>query len=358
MARMVVAEVVAMSNRLIGSYDVVVVGGGAAGLSAALMLARARRSVVVIDAGLPRNAPATAVHGLLAREGIPPAELLERGREEVRGYGGHLVSGEVSAVARGDGGFAVTLADARTVRARRLLIAIGLVDELPDVPGLRARWGRDVLHCPYCHGWEVRDQPIGVLASGPRSVHQALLFRQWSDDITFFPHLMPSPTVEEAEELAARGIRVVDGEVTGMEIVDDRLVGVRLGDGTVVPRRALAVSPRMAVRAGFLAALGLRPVHHPSGIGEYVPVDPTGRTEAPGVWAAGNITDPIAQVGTAAAAGATAATQINADLVAEETRQAVEARDPFSALSEARLCELVAGDRRHGLELDSRPHTP
>ena len=346
---MVVAEVVAMRSHVRNGHDVVVIGGGAAGLSAALMLARARRSVVVIDAGSPRNAPATAVHGLLGREGIPPSELLERGRAEVRGYGGQVVSGEVSAVARRDDGFEITLADARTVRAHRLLIAIGLVDELPDVPGLRARWGRDVLHCPYCHGWEVRDQPIGVLASGPRSVHQALLFRQWSDDILFFPHLMPNPTGEEAEQLAARGIRVVGGEVRGMEIVDNQLIGVRLSDGTVVPRRAVAISPRMTVRSDFLAALGLRPVQHPLGIGEYVPADPTGRTEAPGVWAAGNITDPVAQVGTAAAAGAAAAAQINADLVAEETRQAVAARDPFSALSEAHLCELVLGDRRHGL---------
>jgi len=244
----------------------------------------------------------------------------------------------------------VALTDGRTVRARRLLVATGLVDELPDLPGLRDRWGRDVLHCPYCHGWEVRDRAIGVLATGPMSVHQALLFRQWSADVTFFTHTMPPPTDEQAEQLAARGIRVVDGEVASLEIVEDRLTGVRLGDGTVVGREVLAVSSRMAARADFLTALGLRPAEHPDGVGEYVPADTAGRTDVPGIWVAGNVTDLAAQVGTAAAAGAVAAAQINADLIAEETRQAVAAhRDPFSAGSEARVCELVTGDRRHGL---------
>jgi thioredoxin reductase len=264
------------------------------------------------------------VHGLLAREGMAPAELLERGRAEVRRYGGQVVAGEVTAAARDADGLTVTLADGRSVRGRRLLVTTGLVDELPDIPGLRARWGRDVLHCPYCHGWEVRDQAIGVLATGPRAVHQALLFRQLSDDVTVFSHTMP-PAGEEAEQLAARGIRVVDGEVASLEVADDRLVGVRLRDGTVVGRQALAVSPRMTARAGFLAALGLRPAAHPSGLGEHIPADPTGRTEAPEVWVAGNVTDLAAQVGAAAAAGAVAAAQINADLVAEDTRRAVEA---------------------------------
>ncbi|MEU2609966.1 NAD(P)/FAD-dependent oxidoreductase [Micromonospora sp. NPDC007271] len=332
------------------SYDVVVIGGGAAGLSGALTLARARRSVLVVDAGAPRNAPADGVHGLLAREGIRPAELLERGRAEVRGYGGQVISGEVAAAARGDDGFAVAFADGRSVRARRLLVTSGLVDELPDVPGLRDRWGRDVLHCPYCHGWEVRDRAIGVLATGPLSVHQALLFRQWSEDVTFFTHTQPPPDAEQAEQLAARGIRVVGGEVASLEIVEDRLTGVRLGDGRLIHRDAVAVAPRMTARAGFLAALGLRPAAHPAGVGEHIPADPTGRTEAPGVWAAGNVTDPAAQVGAAAAAGTMAAAAINADLVAEETRQAVAAhREPFSGSSEARISELVTGDRRHGI---------
>jgi thioredoxin reductase len=314
-----------VTNELRDGYDVVLFGGGAAGLSGALMLARARRAVAVVDAGAPRNAPAEGVHGLLGHDGVPPAELLARGRDEVRRYGGHVVTGEVTTVVRDADGFAVTLADGRSVRARRLLVATGLVDELPDLPGLRGRWGRDVLHCPYCHGWEVRDRAIGVLAAGPMSVHQALLFRQWSDDVTFFTHTMPAPTGEQAEQLGARGIRVVDGEVASLEIVDDRLTGVRLSDGTVVGREALAVAPTMRARAGFLAELGLRPEEHPSGMGEHIPCDAAGRTDVPGVWVAGNVTDLSAQVGAAAAAGAAAAGQINADLVNEETQQAVAA---------------------------------
>jgi len=314
-----------MNDQIRDAYDVVVIGGGAAGLNGALQLARSRRSVLVVDAGQPRNRPAHAVHGLLGHDGLPPAQLLARGRDEVRGYGGEVVTGAVAAV-RGDldSGFTVALADGRAVRARRLLVTSGLVDELPDIPGLRERWGRDVVHCPYCHGWEVRDQAIGVLASGPRSVHQALLFRQLSDDVVYFRHETALDDAEAAQ-LAARGIRVVDGEVSALVIADDRLAGVRLADGGVVPRQAVAVGARMTARAGFLADLGLKPSEHPSGMGVHIPADPAGRTEVPGVWAAGNVTDLFAQVGASAAGGALAGAVINADLVEEETRRAVEA---------------------------------
>jgi thioredoxin reductase len=308
---------------LLDSYEVVVVGGGAAGLNGALMLARSRRSVVVVDAGAPRNRPAAGVHGLLGHDGIPPGELIERGRAEVRRYGGHVVTGAVTTAARDGDRFVVALGDGRSTRARRLLVASGLVDELPDVPGVRERWGRDVVHCPYCHGWEVRDRAVGVLSSGPMSVHQALLFRQLSPDVVCLSHTAP-PDDEQAEQLAARGIRVVDGEVASLEVVEDRLTGVRFRDGTVIERDALVIAPRMVARAGFLADLGLRATEHPSGLGEHLPADPTGRTDVPGVWAAGNVTDLSAQVGASAAAGAFAAAQINADLVAEETRAAVE----------------------------------
>ncbi|WP_100497527.1 NAD(P)/FAD-dependent oxidoreductase [Geodermatophilus chilensis] len=314
-----------MTDELVDEYDVVVVGGGAAGLNGALVLARSRRSVVVVDAGAPRNAPATGVHGLLAREGMPPGELLERGRAEVRSYGGSVVDGEVVGADRDGDGFTVGLADGRTVRARRLLVTTGLVDELPDVPGLRERWGRDVLHCPYCHGWEVRDQAIGVLACGPMAVHQVLLFRQLSADVTLFAHTQPAPSGEQAEQLAALGVPVVRGEVTGLEVADDRLAGVRLADGTLVQRAAVAVQSRMVARTGFLAGLGLTPVPHPSGMGEHLVADAAGRSAVPGVWLAGNVTDLAAQVGAAAAGGAAAAAQVNHDLVLEDTRRAVAA---------------------------------
>uniref|UniRef100_UPI001885BBCE NAD(P)/FAD-dependent oxidoreductase n=1 Tax=Ornithinicoccus halotolerans TaxID=1748220 RepID=UPI001885BBCE len=296
-------------------YDVVVVGGGAAGLSGALTLARARRSVLVVDAGQPRNTPAAGVHGLLGHDGIPPAELLARGRAEVRGYGGEVVTGQVVAAHREGDGFTVELAGGGVVRARRILLATGLVDELPDVPGLRQRWGQQVLHCPYCHGWEVRDRPIVVLGASAMSVHQALLFRQWSADLTYVTHTNAAPAAEQAEQLAARGIRVVEAEVAAVGTDGESLAGLRLADGSLLPCEAVAVAPRMVARADVVAGLGLTVVPHPSGMGEHVPADQTGRTDVPGIWAAGNVTDLSAAVGPAAAAGAVAAGQINMDLV-------------------------------------------
>ena len=308
------------------TYDVVVVGGGAAGLSGALTLGRARRSVLVVDAGEPRNSPAPGVHGFLTRDGTNPAVLLEAGREEVQRYGVELLDGRVASAFPVDGrGFAVGLEDGSRVGARRLLITSGLVDELPDVPEIRERWGRDVLHCPYCHGWEVRDQPIGVISSGPRAAHQALLFRQWSADVTLFLHTAPRPTDEEAEKLAARGIAVVEGEVASLEIVEDRLAGVRMGGGEVMPR--------FVARTEMLAGLGLETTVHPLGVGEHVEADATGLTNVPGVWVAGNVTDLMAPVVGAVEAGVRAGAAINADLVAEDTDRAVTA---YRARREAR----------------------
>ena len=331
------------------SFDVIVLGGGAAGLSGALTLARARRSVLVLDSGEPRNAPAEGVHNFLTRDGIPPTELIERGAAEVARHGGRLLHARVDSVRRDGTGFVVTTEDGRMSHARRLLVTTGLVDELPDVPGVRQRWGRDVLHCPYCHGWEVRDEPIGVLGTGPFAVHQALLFHQWSPDVTLFLHTGPDPSAEEWEQLAALDITVVDGEVAGLEIADDRLVGVRLASGRVVPRRALVVMPRFDARVDALADLGLVAVEHPRGVGRYLRTDATGQTDAPGVWAAGNVTDPMAQVMGAAAAGVTAAGALNMDLILEDARLAVaRRRSPFGAASEARVHDYVVGARRHG----------
>ncbi|GLX93069.1 NAD(P)/FAD-dependent oxidoreductase [Herbidospora sp. NBRC 101105] len=302
------------------TYDAVVIGGGPAGLNGALMLARSRRSVLVVDAGEPRNAPADAVHGLFALDGTPPAELRARGRAEVERYGGHVTTGSVVGVTPG---FTVTLADGRRIGARRLLVTTGLTDVLPDIGGLRERWGRDAVHCPYCHGWEVRDRAIGVLATSPMGIHQAMMFRQLSDDVVLFT--ADPPTGEQAVELSARGIRVVPGEVAALEIAGDRITGVRLKDGTVVPRDAVAVATYLRARVDFLEPLGLKAVPHPGGFGEHIPAAPDGQTDVPGVWVAGNVTDLTAQVGASAAAGALAGARINGDLIAEETRQAVAA---------------------------------
>ncbi|MFD2093470.1 FAD-dependent oxidoreductase [Blastococcus deserti] len=308
-------------------YDVVVVGGGAAGLGGALALARARRRVLVVDAGAPRNAPAGHVHNYLGRESMPPAELLAVGREEVAGYGGEVTTGSVTGAERVDGGFRVHLAEGRAVDARRLLVTTGLTDELPDVPGVRELWGSDVLHCPYCHGWEVRDRPIGVLG-GPLGVYASLLWRQWSADVTLFRHTGPAPSEEEQEQLTARGVTVVEGEVTALETSGGRLSGVRLASGEVVAREALVVAPRFSANSAVLRSLGLETAElemHGTVVGSYVPAEPTGATAVPGVWVAGNVTTLQAQVIGAVAAGLNAAGQINADLIAEDTRLAVAA---------------------------------
>ena len=310
------------------AYDVVVVGGGPAGLSAALTLARARRAVLVVDDGQPRNAPAGRVHNYLAGDGTPPAVLLATGRAEVARYGGEVAAGEVTAVVRRDGGFVVRLGGGHAVRARRLLVTSGLVDELPTVPGLVRRWGRDVLHCPYCHGWEVRDKRIGVLASTPLAVRQALLWRQWSSRVLLLTHRQPAPDAEQAARLAARGVTVVAGTVARVDAAGDALTGVTLACGERVALDVLAVSPRLTARSGVLESLGLKPVEaevHGHVIGTEVPAGPTGATEVPGVWVAGNVANLSAQVAVAAAAGLSAAVAINADLVEADADAAVRA---------------------------------
>ena len=315
-------------RRNLPTYDVVVIGGGAAGLSGALMLGRSRRSVLVIDAGEPRNAPASGVHGFLTRDGMNPAALLEAGREEVRGYGVRVLDGRVASAESFDGGFTVTLEDGLQVGTRRLLVTTGLVDELPEVPGVRERWGRDVLHCPYCHGWEVRDQAIGILSTGPMAVHQALMFRQLSEDVVLFQHTSPTPSEEQAEQLAARDITVVEGEVASIKAHEDRITGVRLQNGEFVPRQAVVVAPRFVARAELLGALGLETADreiYGYVLGSYVPADATGSTTVPGVWVAGNVANPFGQVAAAVNEGAQAGAHINADLISEDTQEAVEA---------------------------------
>lgn len=313
------------------TVDAVVIGGGAAGLNGALMLARSRRSVVVVDGGTPRNAPAEGVHGLLGLEGVAPTDLLRRGREEVRSYGGRVVAGEViSAVpagpsAEGDPRFTVTLADGSALQARRLLVATGLRDVLPDVPGLARHWGHDVVHCPYCHGWEVRDEPIGVLAVGPASVHHALLFRQLTDDLVYFTR-GTGPDEETRARFAARGIRIVDTPVAAVESTrDGHIAGVRLTDGQIVARRVLAVATGLQARAEGLAGLNLPMQDLPGGMGRHFATGPAGTTQVRGVWVAGNAADPMAQVGASAAAGALAGAHINADLATADTDAALAA---------------------------------
>ena len=294
------------------AYEVIVIGGGAAGLSAALVLGRARRRTLVVDAGEPRNAPSAHMQGYLSRDGMSPAEFLATGREEIARYGVELVRDRVVEAAEG---FAVTLASGRTLQARRLVVATGLKDELPAVPGVAERFGKDVLHCPYCHGWEVRDQAFGVLATTPLSVHQALMVSQWSKDVTLFLHTDAESDLsdDDLRRLAAAGVKVVPGEVEGLRVEDDRLTGVRLTGGSVHAREALFVAPRAVPQNGLLEQLGAELQETP--FGAYPVLDETGRTTVPGVWAAGNAAGFAEQVINAAGAGYRAAAVINGDLL-------------------------------------------
>ncbi|EPD62313.1 NAD(P)/FAD-dependent oxidoreductase [Streptomyces sp. HGB0020] len=304
-------------------YEVIVVGAGAAGLSAALVLGRARRRTLVVDAGEPRNAPAAHMQGYLSRDGMPPAEFLAIGREEIARYGVELVRDRaVDASRDGEhGDFAVTLAGGRTVRSRALVIATGLKDELPDVPGVAERFGRDVLHCPYCHGWEVRDQPFGVLATTPMSVHQALMVSQWSKDVTFFLHKVAEQELsdDDLRRLAAAGVKVVPGEVAALVVEDDRLTGVRLaggapsGGGSTHERSVLFVAPRPVPQNDLLVRLGAELQETP--FGAYPVIDERGLTTVPGLWAAGNASGFAEQVINAASRGYRAGATINGELL-------------------------------------------
>jgi len=301
-----------------GKYDVVVVGGGAAGLSAALVLSRARRKVLVLDAGHPRNAPAAHMQGYLSRDGMAPAELLAHGRDEVRSYGGRVVTATVESItACHQGGFRVLFSGGHQVTTRQVLATTGLRDELPEIEGLRERWARDVLHCPYCHGHEVRDRPLGVIGVSPEAVRYAQIVRQWSDNVVFFaPEAML--TAIQRTELTARAIGIVEGDVRRVRIEDDRLRGVEMDDGRVIPREVLFVPPRFVANNDLLVMQG-------ADLDEngWVRTDPTGRTSVPGLWVAGNLANPRAQVITAAGEGSAAAIAMNGDLVDDDVHKAV-----------------------------------
>ncbi|MGH3723076.1 MAG: NAD(P)/FAD-dependent oxidoreductase [Mycobacterium sp.] len=312
-------------------WDVAIVGGGAAGLSAAITLARSRRSVVVIDDHRPRNAPADRVHNYLGRESTPPTELFGIGRDEATQYGATFSDGSVTSVSHADNHFdvAVDLQDnaASVVHARRVLVATGAVDELPEIDGLAQRWGRDVLHCAYCHGWEVRDRAIAVLGTSPLAVHHALLFRQLSENVTLLRHNDFPLSQVEAAQLARRDIAVIDGPVTRLRITEDALSGVELETGATMACEALVVATVVSARIDMLAPVQLTTQEMRLGdhlFGTFLPVT-QGATAVPGIYAAGNVTDIKAQVITSAAAGTEVAAIINANLALADSKESVHA---------------------------------
>ena len=294
--------------------DVVIVGGGPAGLSAALSLGRARRRVIVVDAGKPRNMTAAHMHGVLGHDGLSPLRLLELGRKEVAGYGVRVIHGEVTA-ARTDGTAIEVDTPIGTIRTRRLLVATGLDDDLPNIPGMRQQWGRGVVVCPYCDGWEHRDEVIGVVATSPRSIEQAQLLRQWSHRIVYFANALGEPARDEMEALVRRGIAFEPGMVTGLRIDDDQVTGVEV-DGRVVPVGVVFTGPTLRPRDALLRLLGAATTEGPLGV--WVDIDEDGRTSVPGVWAVGNVVNPRANVSVSLGLGSLVAGALNAELVGDD----------------------------------------
>jgi thioredoxin reductase len=296
-------------------YDVIVIGAGAAGLSAALVLGRARRHVLVLDGGPPRNAAAAHVNGYLGVDGQGPLELLEVGRLQVEKLGVEVRDEVASQVEIVDGGFAVR-AGGEELRAKRVVLAAGITDSLPEIPGLREGFGVDVFHCPYCHGYEVAGQRLAVVATHPMSNHQVRMVRQWSDDVVFFLNDTVELDADERRLFAARGVEVVDGPVREMVRAGGALQGVRAADGAVREVDAVFVTTAMVLNLDAFAGLGLEMTETP--LGPVVATDVTGATSVPGLWAAGNVADAGSQVISASATGGKAGAMINASLIEEE----------------------------------------
>ncbi|WP_199489197.1 FAD-dependent oxidoreductase [Micromonospora craniellae] len=304
--------------------DVAVIGGSAAGLAAALQLARQRRSVVVVDDDTPRNAPAAHMHGYLGREGTPPEAMRAIGREEVRSYGGNILTGRVLAARKEDDGFHLELSGGHGLVARRLLAATGILDELPDIDGLAERWGRQVFNCPFCHGWEVRDLRVVQIVTTGIGLHPTPLMRHLTDQLTVVLHDATGIDPATVQSLVASGVPVVEGAVRRVADADpDGSLIVELTNGHRLPADAVFTGARFRPRVEMLAGLGIDTTAHPNGLGNFVAVDPTGRTNVEGLFAAGNLTDPSAQVLQSAANGSWIGAQIAFSLAAEDTTAGV-----------------------------------
>jgi thioredoxin reductase/SAM-dependent methyltransferase len=264
------------------------------------------------------------MHSYLGHEGLPPAELAAIGRHEVRSYGGEVLAGRaVNVIRTDDNRFRVELTGGHAVVARRVLAATGLVDELPDIEGLADQWGDGVIHCPFCHGYEVRDRRIVQIVTHPMGLHPSVLFRHLSDHLTLVLHHGVAPENPEVEVLRAAGVRIVAGRVGRVVVGDDgQVAAVELTDGERIEADAVAIGARFRVRADPFLSLGLRPAEHPTGLGDFVETDAMGATAIPGLYAAGNITDPSQQVLQAAAAGSWTGAMISFSLANDDLNAA------------------------------------
>jgi len=308
-------------------WDVIVVGGGSAGLSAALMLGRSRRRVLVIDANRPRNAVAPHMHGVLGRDHTSPLDLLAAGRAELTRYDVAVESGAAASAATledaDEPGFEVVLDSGERYSARRVLVTTGLVDELPDIPGLAEQFGRGVVLCPYCDGWEVRDRRVAVIAAASLDPHQAQLMRQLTPDVVFHTNGATLPA-KARTELEARGIAIEERAVAGVDADEGGAIrGIRLADGSTNPADVVFVASRAVPNSAVLRDLRARTMRH-SGV-DWALVDDDGRTSVRGLYAAGNVVSARSSVPWAMASGSLAGIAINGDLVDEDVRRAVAA---------------------------------
>ncbi len=294
-------------------YDVIIIGGSFAGLSAAMQLARARRQVLLVDAARPRNRYAAHAHGFLGQDGVPPQEIVAIARAQLARYPTvSFLDGEAIQALAQDGGFTVVMAGGEQVRGARLILATGMRDELPPLPGLQARWGQTVLHCPYCHGFEVAGEPLGVLAAHPMSVHQAMLLPDWGPT-TYFTQGQFEPSPEDAPHLGARGVHVERTPVVALLGDAPALTGVVLADGRELPLRALFVASRVHMASPLAGQLGCEFDEGP--LGPVIRVDDMKQTTVPGVFAAGDASTPMSNATLASASGVMAGVCAHRSLV-------------------------------------------
>lgn len=291
-------------------YDVIIVGGSAAGLSAALVLGRFRRRVLICDHQKPRNAPAAAAHNVFTRDGTPPAELLQIGREQLRPYPTvEYRPAEVVSLVATENGFDVQTADGTVWQSRRVLLATGVRDEFPDIPGLADYWGKGgVHHCPYCDGWEVRDQKVVLIGSGTVVAHLAPLLASLTSDMTACL-VGKEPIPEELATLNQFGVALYQDGIKSIEGSAGHVTGVRLPDGRFIPCQAIFVGTKPKQHSSLAHEVGCKFDDH-----GYVKVDELGRTSVPNVYAAGDMASPFHQVMAAAASGLAAASGVNTDI--------------------------------------------
>jgi thioredoxin reductase len=298
------------------TWDCIVVGAGAAGLSAALVLGRARRRTLVIDAGLPSNRHAHGIGGLLGHDGRAPRELYAAGRDELATYPSvELRTGEVVDGERHETHFTLGLADGSHESARRVLLATGMDYRPPALPGVAERWGRSVFHCPFCHGWEVRDQPLGVLDRGATGLQRALLLRAWSDDVTLLTDGPSELDAEGAERLAAAGVTLDERPVAGLRGPGDPLTAVPFADGEERPCGGLLVPAMMHQRSPLAARLGATLADAGPIVADAAEVGAGLETSVPGLFAAGDVNGEMPSVANAIAAGSKAAAGVVHSLI-------------------------------------------